>query len=353
MVAWTMVPCDKSVPPQPKDLANLDEALRHVQAHMNASKFAHKERVDLAALAAHSGNKYVQVEMIPDSEFAKLRELQGTAALVLLPPDPNGKSVVGTDAVVFFYDAHGGVKGLPFNERASMICAACGTKRQVRGDCFVGRLAYSPSTDRIELGAEVAPQMITERDWLEAAQKYHASATEPGKLQCLLSARLADERRQKVAAAVAGATAAASVAASPAAEEGAPTATGSAVTVPTTDAAAVGAGEPVAQVAEGAGQMSWEDGQNEVTISIDLPAGTKSKHVRCVIKDESISVQVATLPPAIGTVVSGELFQTVKPEGCCWDLQDGKKGLRTLTITLEKAKAMRWLMLTRDTGGVV
>jgi hypothetical protein len=171
MVVWTMVPCDKKVPPQPKEMPSVDQALLAIQTHLAASKYAHKERVDLEALAAHTGTTYTQVELIPDAEYAKLRELQGVAPLVLLRPDANGASVVGSDAVAIFYDVNGGVKGLPFNERASMICAACGLKRVLRGDCFVGRLAHSPPAEEIALGAEVAPQLLTERSWLEAAQR--------------------------------------------------------------------------------------------------------------------------------------------------------------------------------------
>ena len=269
MVAWTMVPCDKKVAPQARDMAGFKEALATVQAHLSSSKYAHKERVDLAALAVHSGNKYTQVEMIPDTEFAALRDLQGTFPLVLLPPGTADASVVGSDAVVIFYDLHGGVKGLPFNERASMICTACGLKRQVRGDCFLGRLIHAPPSEQIELGAEVAPQMIVERDWLEAAQRHNAAGGEPCQLQGLLAGRLSEARRQKVAAAVAGAT---SLSVSPSSVSTVETV--AVETTATAEGNLSAAAQPSAAASAGAaGQLSWEDGQDEVTVRVDLPAG--------------------------------------------------------------------------------
>ena len=61
MVAWTMLPCDKAVPPQPRDLTSVDDALNQVRLHFAAGRYALKDRVDLAALAAHSGTKYTQL----------------------------------------------------------------------------------------------------------------------------------------------------------------------------------------------------------------------------------------------------------------------------------------------------
>ena len=103
----------------------MESALAAVDKHFEErSATAHKERVDLMALKKHTGELYAQVESIPADVYARVRKLQGTAPLVLLPPNSAGE--VGPEAVVMFTDAHGAVKGLPNNPRATMLLKACG-----------------------------------------------------------------------------------------------------------------------------------------------------------------------------------------------------------------------------------
>ena len=94
----------------------------------------------------------------------------------------------------------------------------------------------------------------------------------------------------------------------------------------------VAAGADVADFA-----MTWEDATNEVTVRVaNLPGGTKAKHVRATIKDESIHVDVGTLPAGKGTVVSGELFQKVNANECTWAFEDEKGGTRTLVVRRQR-----------------
>jgi len=58
----------------------------------------------------------------------------------------------------------------------------------------------------------------------------------------------------------------------------------------------------------------------------------------------------ATLPAGATCVIDGDLFQKVRPDGCNFTLEDTKKG-RILTLTLEKATKMTWLMLIRSGVG--
>ena len=54
---WTLLPVEGV--PEGRYFSNADEALTKVAAHLKEkSKTAHKERIDLAALHAHSGEKY-------------------------------------------------------------------------------------------------------------------------------------------------------------------------------------------------------------------------------------------------------------------------------------------------------
>ena len=63
---WSLLSCDKSQPPVPRDVGSVDDALTLAINHLKASRFAHKERIDLAALKAHTGEAYAQVETVPD-----------------------------------------------------------------------------------------------------------------------------------------------------------------------------------------------------------------------------------------------------------------------------------------------
>ena len=346
MVAWTMLPCDKGLPPKPLDMPSVDGALAHITSHLGTGRYALKDRVDLAALAAHSGNKYTQHEMIPDGEFAQLRELSGVTPLVLLPPGAGTASVVGTDGVVAFYDKHGDLKGLPPNERCTFLAKAAGFNMTLRGDVFIGRLAHAAPSDQVSLGAEVAPQLIMERSWLEAAQAYQKSGAGACALQGVLEASLVQVRRAQVAAAVQAKAASAlpQAPSAPKAGSDAPAAPAIAPAVaPPKDAPTPGAAAPTSAPAEAAGAdaadfaMTWEDATNEVTVRVaNLPGGTKAKHVRATIKDESIHVDVGTLPAGKGTVVSGELFQKVNANECTWAFEDEKDGTRTLVVRRQR-----------------
>ena len=122
-----------------------------------------------------------------------------------------------------------------------------------------------------------------------------------------------------------------------------------------------------------------------------MPAATKAKHVRCVVKEQhltlevcawyvhgvcmvcawyvhgarmahalvharlasviltrSLTAQVSTLPAGQTIVVDGELFQKVEVDGCNWMVEDDKAKGRLLQLTLTKAVQMTWLMLVRS-----
>ncbi len=124
-----------------------------------------------------------------------------------------------------------------------------------------------------------------------------------------------------------------------------------------------------------------QDG-DEVVVEVKVPAETKSKDVSCVIKLDSISLSVGTLPEGQRDVMSGELFQVrnaafacsacvrvrtglrgadvcrlrvcgfpcvqrVQPEECSWTLAS-VGGERVLQVTLTKQKTMRWLGVLRS-----
>lgn len=363
--------------PAPRAFSSIDEALTTIAAHLRQrSSAAHKERIDLTALHAHTGERFAQHVLIPDELHARLRELHGVVPVVLLPPGAGGSSVAGADAVVLFMDAHASLKGLPPNKRATMLLSACGlsARGEVCGDCFIGRLRHdlsAPAEKQLAFGGEFAPQMIVERDWLEAAQAVHKAATgSPTPLESTLAARFAGMRRREVVAATTGAagTGAAATAASPSSASPAAPAQG-AVTTPTPPpppptAAAADSASKVATGTEGGAvktvagadsigggdTLSWADEGKEVSVRIRVPAGTKAKHVHCTFKEQWLRVEVLTLAESERLVVDGKLFQEVEPGDCTWCVEDGGAsdgGQRVLSLSLEKKTEMRWLMLTR------
>jgi len=113
-------------------------------------------------------------------------------------------------------------------------------------------------------------------------------------------------------------------------------------------AEAVAVAAPAADAVDGCAEMSWNDGGDEVQVTVRVPPGTKAKHVLCTIKDASLKLEVATLPAAQRVVVDGKLFQEVEASDCNWYVEDDSEGMRRIVICLEKKKKMRWLMLTRN-----
>ena len=66
--------------PSPRSVSSVDEALAAIAAHLRQrSSAAHKERIDLEALHAHTGERFAQHVLIPDELHARLRALQGAA----------------------------------------------------------------------------------------------------------------------------------------------------------------------------------------------------------------------------------------------------------------------------------
>ena len=93
-----------------------------------------------------------------------------------------------------------------------------------------------------------------------------------------------------------------------------------------------------------------------VVVRVVVPGGTKSKDVRCAVKDvgtekSTLRLEVATLAPD-ALVVDGELFYPVKAADSSWSLEDAKGGRRELALTMEKKhENLRWLALLRSGFG--
>lgn len=352
--SWTLLPIE-GPPKEMQDVSSVEHGLTAVTSHLHkASATGHKERVDLAALQRHMGTTYAQIEAVPNAVFNQLRQqLHNVVPIVLLPP---GTPPFSTEAICMFADAHGGIKGLPPNKRGTMLLNACGLKGhgEIRGDCFLAHLEPNGASG-VALGGPFAPPKIAQRDWLEAAQKAQAKGASPSAaaLEASVAALLETARRNQVAQAVAAAAAPKVPAAPPPATAAStPPSTSSAAAPP----ADVSDPTPPPASSEGCGVVEFADGSDEVTASVLVPAGTKAKHISFKLTDETLRVEVHTLPEGKRVVIDGSLFQEVVAKDSNWSLEDVAKapnGERKLQITLEKkavvggTRQARWLMLTR------
>ena len=318
-----------------------------------------KERANLDALEEHCGTAYAQALAVPDPLFESLRSVFGIVPFVLMPP------VEGEEAIVVLADFHGALKGLPPNERANMLCAAAGTPYKVRGDVFIGKVRVEASGG-VVLGTDAPPAMIMERDWLETAQSANKAAVQLSAASPASSGPpppgwkppAASEAAQLSALLAAYGAAAVAQAQAMAADAAAGEA---ADALPSEPAAATEEDAPIISLMDLEepdklmGVLVFDDASvqggttsDSITVTVRVPAKTKSRDVQCEITDGRLQLHVGTLPAGKRMVVDGELFQAVTDHS--WNLEDDT-GERLLTLELEKeigvAGHVRWLMLTR------
>ncbi|GAA6021528.1 hypothetical protein JCM11491_006471 [Sporobolomyces phaffii] len=78
---------------------------------------------------------------------------------------------------------------------------------------------------------------------------------------------------------------------------------------------------------------TWRQTLNDVTISIPVPPGTKSKQLTVEIKKTSIKAGLKGEEP----ILVGELPKEIKVDDCTWTLDDS----REITISLEKGSVQQ------------
>ncbi|KAJ3700581.1 hypothetical protein LUZ61_004286 [Rhynchospora tenuis] len=81
-------------------------------------------------------------------------------------------------------------------------------------------------------------------------------------------------------------------------------------------------------------KYSWTQTLQEVTITVPVPPGTKSRFVSCDIKRNHLKVGLKGQP----AVLEGELYNAVKVDDCFWSIEDGK----SISILLTKHNQMEW-----------
>ncbi|XP_043699251.1 protein BOBBER 1-like isoform X2 [Telopea speciosissima] len=79
---------------------------------------------------------------------------------------------------------------------------------------------------------------------------------------------------------------------------------------------------------------SWTQTLQEVTVTVPVPPGTKSRFVSCEIKKNHLKVGLKGQPP----IIEGDLYQSVKVDDCFWSIEDSK----SISVLLTKQKQMDW-----------
>ncbi|KAK9145483.1 hypothetical protein Sjap_005386 [Stephania japonica] len=81
-------------------------------------------------------------------------------------------------------------------------------------------------------------------------------------------------------------------------------------------------------------KYSWTQTLQEVTVSVPVPEGTKSRFIVYELKKNHLKVGLKGQPP----IIDGELFQSVKVDDCFWSLEDQK----FVSVLLTKQNQMDW-----------
>ncbi|KAL1203114.1 Protein BOBBER 2 [Cardamine amara subsp. amara] len=81
-------------------------------------------------------------------------------------------------------------------------------------------------------------------------------------------------------------------------------------------------------------KYSWTQNLQEVTVTIPVPLGTKSRSVTCEIKKNRLKVGIKGQDP----IIDGEFFHPVKPDDCFWNIEDQK----VISVLLTKQDQMEW-----------
>lgn len=82
-------------------------------------------------------------------------------------------------------------------------------------------------------------------------------------------------------------------------------------------------------------KYTWTQTLSEVSISVPLPADTKTKNLSVDIKNTSLKITLKSTPPIV--LVDGPLHKRVIVDDSLWTIEDGE-----LALTLQKDNKMEW-----------
>ena len=79
---------------------------------------------------------------------------------------------------------------------------------------------------------------------------------------------------------------------------------------------------------------SWAQTLQDLTVSINVPSGTKAKQLDVIIEPKKLSVGLKGADP----ILAGILSESVQPSECSWSIMDGK----VVEVYLQKVNTMSW-----------
>ena len=251
---------------------------------------------------------------IDDSLMDIASRMQMVQPVALLP----GGRATNFEHINCYVDDRGISKGLSRNDRACGLATECGAPSDIVGDAFIARIL--DDDDRFERKDFTLAEVSSSAPWVKRAFELNVQKKQnAGDVQEQLRAM--------------------------GAMNGAAENLGLQEQLPEpTDPALIGAVDRDADHG-----YSWMQEGEDVVVTVPVPAETSKGDVKCVIKKQSMHLEVATLPEERRVVVDGslELCFEVKIDECSWSMLTNKDGTKRVEVTLTKGKEMRWLCLTR------
>lgn len=261
-----------------------------------------------AQLEEQSGKK------IDDNLMDIASRMQMVQPVALLP----GGVSTNWEHINMYVDDRGISKGLPRNDRACGLANECGAPADIVGDAFIARII--DDDDRFERHDFTLAEVSSSAPWVKRAFDANLKKQQnAGDMQ----------EQLKAMGAMNGAAQALNL------QEQLPE---------PTDPALIGAVDH--DVKHG---YSWMQEGEDVVVTVQVPAETSKGDVKCVIKKQSMHLEVATLPEESRVVIDGslELCFEVTVDECSWSILKNSDGTKRIEATLTKGKEMRWPCFTR------
>lgn len=103
--------------------------------------------------------------------------------------------------------------------------------------------------------------------------------------------------------------------------------------------------QPLALRLRGGGlPFRYQDNWNEIVIKMPIDEGIKGKDITYKLTPNSLDLGIKGKE----LYVSGELWGTVKPDDCLWEIESDNKLGRCVTVHLKKAKGQKWDYLLKS-----
>ena len=260
-----------------------------------------------------------------DEMMERALDMQMAQPVALLP----GSKKTGFVHVNMYVDDRGISKGLPVNERASLLAAAAGSPQRVMGDAFIARI-FDDDNDFKRLDFTL-DECSSDAAWMKRAKA------------------LALDREASIG----------DVQATMAELSGKGAVDLSARDAPATSASAMK--DLPEHLRPGPHQdFEWTQDEDEVTLKVRVPERTAKADVTCVFGpgSQKMSLKIATLGDVQGKsmrIIDNEgdvdlLFQEIIPDECSWSLVTND-GERAFEASLAKRRPdERWTTFLRRGG---